>query len=137
MTGMRKVHLKRTKRLHNGHLWVFSNEIHESLKQFSPGSLVQVHDMHDAFIGIGYINPNSLISVRLLTRQQEEIDRDFLEKRISNAVLLRKNLLGERDAYRVIYSEGDYLPGLIADIYGSCLVFSSYLWHGEHAGHCD
>jgi 23S rRNA (cytosine1962-C5)-methyltransferase len=129
MTGMLKIHLKRTKRLHNGHLWVFSNEIHESLKQFSPGSLVQVHDMHDAFIGIGYINPNSLISVRLLTRQQEEIDRDFLEKRIGDAVLLRRNLLGERDAYRVIYSEGDYLPGLIADIYGSCLVLQ-FLTYG-------
>ena len=119
---MQRVHLKRTKRLHAGHLWIFSNEIYERQKIYTAGSLVEVCDMHDAFIGIGYINPNSLISIRLLTHQREDIDRHFLKQRISNALSLRKRVLGDRDAYRVVYSEGDYLPGLIADIYGRCLV---------------
>ncbi len=119
---MQKIRLTRTKRLQRGHLWIFSNEISSDLKQYSPGSLVEVYGMHDEFIGIGYINPNSLIAVRLLTRERREIDRAFLRQRMLAAISLRKRLLGDRDAFRVIYSEGDYLPGLIADIYGDCLV---------------
>jgi 23S rRNA (cytosine1962-C5)-methyltransferase len=78
--------------------------------------------MHDNFLGRGYINPQSLISVRLLTREDEEINRDFFRRRIENAINLRQNLLGKRDAVRLIYSEGDYLPGLIVDRYANCLV---------------
>ena len=129
---MQKVHLKRTKRLHHGHLWIFSNELHDSPKKYAPGSLVDVRDMHDAFIGIGYINANSLISVRLLTKKNESIDRDFLTRRITAAASLRRRLLGDRDAYRVIYSEGDYLPGLIADRYGQCVVLQ-FLTFGMEA----
>jgi 23S rRNA (cytosine1962-C5)-methyltransferase len=78
--------------------------------------------MHDLFLGIGYINPQSLISIRLLTREKEEINREFFQRRINDAFTLRKKLLGERDAFRLIYSEGDYLPGLIVDKYANCLV---------------
>lgn len=119
---VQKVHLKRTRRLLHGHLWIFSNELYENPKTYAPGSLVEVHDMQDVFIGIGYINPNSLISIRLLTHRNECIDKDFLRRRMTAAVSLRKRLLGDRDAFRVIYSEGDYLPGLIADRYGACVV---------------
>ena len=122
VTTIKKVHLKRTKRLLGGHLWVFSNEIHENLRNYEAGSLVEVRDMHDLFLGIGYINPQSLISIRLLTRENKEINREFLQRRINDAVMLRKRLVGKRDACRLIYSEGDYLPGLIADIYSGCLV---------------
>jgi len=126
---MQRVHLKRTKRLHAGHLWVFSNELYENPKQYLPGSLVEVCDMHDGFIGIGYINPRSLIAIRLLAKQKQDIDVQFLKQRISSAIQLRKQLVGERDAYRIIYSEGDYLPGLIADRYGGCLVLQ-FLTYG-------
>ena len=119
---IKKVHLKRTKRLLGGHLWVFSNEIYENTGQFIPGSLVEVCDMHDLFLGIGYINPQSLISIRLLTRAKERIHREFLQNRINDAFELRQRLLGKRDAYRLIYSEGDYLPGLVVDKYANCLV---------------
>ena len=122
VTTIKKVHLKRTKRLLGGHLWVFSNEIYENLKHYAPGTLVEVFDMHDLFLGIGYINPQSLISIRLLTREKEEISREFFQRRINDAFTLRKRLLGERDAFRLIYSEGDYLPGLIVDKYANCLV---------------
>ncbi len=121
-TAIKKVHLKRTKRLLGGHLWVFSNEIHENLKHYAPGTLVEVFDMHELFLGIGYINPQSLISIRLLTREKEEINREFFQRRINDAFTLRKRLLGERDAFRLIYSEGDYLPGLIVDKYANTLV---------------
>ena len=129
---MQIAHLKRTKRLHHGHLWIFSNELYESPKKYIPGSLVDVRDMHDGFIGIGYINPNSLIAVRLLTNKNESIDRDFLTRRVTAAAGLRQRLLGERDAYRIIYSEGDYLPGLIADRYGHCVVLQ-FLTFGMEA----
>ena len=122
MTAIKKVHLKRTKRLLGGHLWIFSNEIYENLKDYAVGTLVEVFDMHELFLGIGYINPQSLISIRLLTREKEEINRGFFQRRINDAFNLRKRLLGERDAFRLIYSEGDYLPGLIVDKYANSLV---------------
>ncbi len=121
-TTIKKVHLRRTKRLLAGHLWVFSNEIYENTGQYSPGSLVEVFDMHEVFLGIGYINPRSLISIRLLTREKEDIQKEFIQRRICDAVKLRERLLGHRDAYRLVYSEGDYLPGLIVDKYANCLV---------------
>ncbi len=126
---MQKVHLKRTKRVLAGHLWVFSNELRESPAGYLPGSLVELYDMKEDFLGIGYINPKSLIAVRLLTREKRVIDASFLEERISNALLLRKRLFGERDSLRLIYSEGDYLPGLIADWYAGCLVLQ-FLTYG-------
>jgi 23S rRNA (cytosine1962-C5)-methyltransferase len=121
-TTIKKVHLKRTKRLLGGHLWVFSNEIYENPKQYSPGSLVEVCDMHEVFLGIGYINPQSLISVRLLTREKEDIQKEFIQRRICDAFKLRERLLGKRDSFRLVYSEGDYLPGLIVDKFSNCLV---------------
>ncbi|MDH4231580.1 MAG: class I SAM-dependent rRNA methyltransferase [Nitrospirota bacterium] len=124
--------MKRTKRLLGGHLWVFSNEIYESVKHYSPGSLVEVCDMHDLFLGTGYINPQSLISVRLLTREKEEIDEKFIRRRIKDAVNLRERLFGKRDAFRLFYSEGDYLPGLIVDKYADCLVLQ-FLTAGAEA----
>lgn len=129
---MQRVHLRRTKRLHSGHLWIFSNELHESPARYAPGSLVEVYDMQEEFLGLGYINPNSLIAIRLLCREKRSIDREFLRQRINAALALRKRLLGEREAYRLIYSEGDYLPGLIADVYGACVVLQ-FLTYGMEA----
>lgn len=126
---MQKVHLTRTKRLHSGHLWIFSNELHESPGNYAPGSHVEVYDMREEFIGIGYINPNSLIAIRLLCREKQAIDSGFIRHRIKAAIALRKRLMGQREACRMVYSEGDYLPGLIADIYGTCVVLQ-FLTYG-------
>jgi len=119
---MQKIHLKRTKRINDGHLWVFSNELHENPKKYASGSLVELYDMKDAFIGAGYINPQSLISVRILSREKVSLDKEFFKGRIKDALKLRERLVGERDAMRLIFSEGDFLPGLIADKYKNCLV---------------
>ncbi len=119
---MQRVHLKRTKRVHGGHLWMFSNEIYENLKGYVPGSLVEIFDRQENFLGMGYINPNSLISIRILSRDRVEINRDFFKRRLHDAFGLRERLFGDRDALRLIYSEGDYLPGLIVDKYGRCVV---------------
>ncbi len=119
---MERVVLKRTGRIQAGHVWIFSNELSTSPKKFEPGSLVEVYDNRSRFIGIGYINPHSLISVRLLTREKEAIDSDFFRRRIIDAMNYRKRFLTNDNSCRVIYSEGDFLPGLIVDKYADCLV---------------
>lgn len=118
---MEKVVLRRPGRILAGHLWIFSNELAVSPKKFEPGSIVEVCDNKNNFIGIGYINPQSLISIRLLTRQKEKITPVFFRKRITDAINYRKRFLPNTDSYRVIFSEGDFLPGLIVDKYAECL----------------
>ncbi|KAF0183699.1 MAG: 23S rRNA (cytosine1962-C5)-methyltransferase [Nitrospirae bacterium] len=118
---MKKVILHRSSRVLAGHPWIFSNEIAGSPKTFEPGSLVEVLDTKDIFLGIGYINPNSLIAVRLLTRQQEPIDKSFFERRIAAALARRKQYVSGRSSYRVIFSESDSLPGLIVDRFGDAI----------------
>jgi 23S rRNA (cytosine1962-C5)-methyltransferase len=122
MKKMEKVFLKRTSRILSGHLWIFSNEITVSPKKFAPGSIVEVYDNKNKFIGIGYINPDSLISIRLLTRKMENIDAAFFHRRITNSLNYREKFLSDYKSCRIIYSEGDLLPGLIVDKYADCLV---------------
>ena len=85
---MRNVILKKNedRRVRAGHLWIFSNEIANSDQEFQPGEIVDIITHGGAFIGRGYINPQSLISVRVLTRNKEQIDRDFFAERIGGAL---------------------------------------------------
>lgn len=93
-----------------------------SPKNYGPGSLVEVYDNKKTFLGIGYINPHSLIAIRLLTREKEDINPDFFRRKIIDAVNYRKRFLSDIDSCRLVFSEGDFLPGLIVDKYGDCLV---------------
>jgi 23S rRNA (cytosine1962-C5)-methyltransferase len=120
---MEIVRLNRTSRILSGHLWVFSNELAASPKDFEPGALVELRDRKDTFLGIGYINPHSLIAVRILTRRKEAVNPDFFRKRIIDALEYRKTFLRDMHSFRAIYSEGDFLPGLIVDKYNDCLSF--------------
>ena len=119
---MEKVILRKTIRVLEGHLWIFSNELLESPKNYEPGSFVGVCDRQNNFMGIGYINPNSLISIRLLTRKKEDIDADFFRRRILDAIDYRKRLCIDNNSCRIVFSEGDLLPGLIVDKYNDCIV---------------
>lgn len=123
---MKTVHLKEkeARRILRGHPWVFSNELTRIDDTVSPGDLVDVLDSSGRFIGRGYMNPHSLIAVRILTRRQEEIDFAFLKKRISVARSLRTGF-GFGESYRAVFSEGDGLPGLIVDKYADTLVVQS------------
>jgi len=118
---MERIKLRTTKRLLAGHLWVFSNELAASPKGFSPGEIVEVHGPRDEFLGVGYINPQSLIAVRVLTREREEPGREFFKRRIIDALQMRERFLKGKNAYRAVYSEGDYLPGLIVDRFDAAL----------------
>lgn len=118
---MEIAYLHRTSRILAGHLWVFSNELTKSPKDFEPGSLVELRDKKETFLGIGYINPSSLIAVRILTHVREEINADFFRKRITSALEYRKRVLPYINSCRLVFSEADFLPGLIVDKYADCL----------------
>lgn len=112
------------RRLKAGHLWIYSNEIDTSkspLKQFQAGELVQVYNDRQQYLGIGYINPNTLLAARLLSNQSEEINEYFFQTRIRQALVLRDRIFA-KPYYRLIYGESDGLPGLIVDRYGDILV---------------
>ncbi|MBI5345136.1 MAG: class I SAM-dependent rRNA methyltransferase, partial [Deltaproteobacteria bacterium] len=113
--------LSRTSRIASGHLWVFSNEIEGTPLAFTPGAIVELRDKKGGYLGKGYVNPRSLIAVRILTREREEINRDFFLKRVKGALEYRRRFISGRDSFRAVYSEGDNLPGLIVDKYGDCL----------------
>ncbi len=113
------------KRILQGHLWVYSNEIdtqHCSLSQYSLGQLVDLEDSRGKFLGRGYINPHTLLCARILTKNPvEDINQMFLVTRIKKALELRQKLFTE-PYYRLIFGESDFLPGLIVDRYHDLLV---------------
>lgn len=110
------------KRIRGGHPWVFSNEIREVQGERVPGGTAEIHDAEGRFIGTGYYNPNSLIAVRLLSRQQVDIDSaPFYRERIDKALRYRRSLYPGLESFRVVYGEGDFLPGLVVDKYGEYL----------------
>lgn len=106
-----------------GHPWIFSGAIADLDTTIAPGSVVAVHDAAGNFVARGYVNPRCAIAARVLTWQDEEIDEAFIERRVRTALELRRTLVrGDTDAYRLINGEGDDLPGVIADVYGSTVV---------------
>jgi len=123
---MRTIKLKKKeeRRVKRGHPWVFSNEIQDLRVDAVPGEIVEVRDVAGGFIGRGYINPRSLIAVRILTRKQEDLDAAFFAAKIAHARDLRVRL-GFGDSFRAVFSEGDGLPGLIVDKYADTLVVQS------------
>ncbi len=105
-----------------GHPWVYSTEVAEIQGDFSPGDIVEVCDSRERFIGRGYINPASQILIRILTRDKnEQIDRNFFLRRIKAAYSYRQKVVKGSNAYRLVYGEADFLPGLIVDKYGDYL----------------
>jgi len=119
-----KLRQKEERRILRGHPWVFSNELLQPVGEFSPGEVVDVLDFSGRFLGRGYINPHTLIAVRILTRKQEEIDSGFFRRKISAARTLR-TMLGFGNSFRAVFSEGDGIPGLIVDKYADTLVVQS------------
>ncbi len=113
------------RRLRVGHAWVFSNEVDTTrtpLKGLTPGQLVNVVDARARSVGTAYVNPNSLIAARLLTRHADAvIDLDWVLRRLTVARDLRDSIYPE-PFYRLVYGESDGLPGLVVDRYDDVLV---------------
>jgi 23S rRNA (cytosine1962-C5)-methyltransferase len=112
------------RRLRAGHLWIYSNEIDtitSPLKHFQPGQEVLVEASDHTKLGIAYVNPHSLISARLLTRDiHATLDLSFFAKKIHSALTLRQHLYS-KPYYRLVFGESDGLPGLVVDRFGSVL----------------
>jgi 23S rRNA (cytosine1962-C5)-methyltransferase len=113
------------RRLQAGHLWIFSNEIDVGatpLTAFAPGDVVQVRSSADRFLGYAYVNPKTLIAARLLGRDPDyPPGKSLLVHRLKVALALRKRFHA-MPFYRLVYGEGDLLPGLVVDRYGDVLV---------------
>lgn len=113
------------RRLRSGHPWLYSNEVdidRSPLKGFLPGQFVQVRTHGNDVVGYGYVNPGTLISVRLLGRGETEVDAAGLVARRLRAALALREQLFDEPYYRLVYGEGDALPGLVVDRHGDVLV---------------
>lgn len=110
-----------------GGAWIYDNEIDNILGTFTNGDIVRVHDFDGYYMGAGFINQNSKIRVRMLTRRQENIDESFLYNRVKAAWDYRKTVMPENDlnCCRIIFGEADWLPGLTVDKYADVLVVES------------
>jgi len=111
------------RRLQAGHLWIFSNEVDTQqtpLTKFKAGELVRVLAHNDRALGLAYVNPQSLISARMLLTWKIP-DVAWLATRIRAALSLRERLY-PNPYYRLVYGESDGLPGLVIDRYGSTCV---------------
>ena len=108
---------KRSRRIEEGHPWVYRSEIQEVKGPCRGGQLVRVCNHAGILLGIGYINDRSEITVRFLSRQDEPIEEDFFRRKLEKAAALRRELDLDSDACRLVYSEADGLPGLVVDSY--------------------
>jgi 23S rRNA (cytosine1962-C5)-methyltransferase len=117
-----RLHRGADRRAKNGHPWVFSNEIDDISGDKIAGEAAEVFSAGGELIGSGYYNPRSLIAVRLLSRNREDIDSaSFYRQRILKALTLRKSLYPDWNTFRAVYGESDRLPGLVVDRYGDYL----------------
>ncbi len=109
----------------SGGAWIFDNEIASMVGSFSNGDLVLVHDFDGYPMGRGFINQNSKIRIRMMSRKPDQvIDREFLRSRVKAAWEYRKKTV-DTSCCRVIFGEADWLPGLVVDKFSDVLVVQS------------
>ncbi len=127
----KKIFLKKGKEssLERFHPWVFSGAVAYADKNIAEGEIVEVYTANKEFIAVGHFQVGS-IAVRVLSFTQQEINHDFWVKRLSAAYQMRKNLgldyTAEHSSFRLVHGEGDFLPGLIVDFYGSTAVMQAH-----------
>lgn len=105
------------KRIRAGHLWIFSNEVKEVRGDPQAGDIVELRDHAGNFLGKGFYHPKSLIALRLLTQDDEDIDFKFFERRILQALQMREKMYPSSGTFRLVHGESDFLPGLVIDKY--------------------
>jgi 23S rRNA (cytosine1962-C5)-methyltransferase len=111
--------------LKSGGMWIFDNEIDVISGEFENGDIVVVHDFDDYYMGSGFINTNSKIRVRIMSRVKgQEINKEFLRIRVQDAWDYRKKTV-DTSSCRVIFGEADFLPGIVIDKFSDVLVVQS------------
>lgn len=120
-------HIKKgeARALKAGGLWIYDNEISGIEGEFENGDIVSVEDFDGYFLGYGFINMNSTIRIRIMSRKKEhEITEEFLERRIRDCWEYRKAVT-DTDSCRLIFGEADFLPGFVVDKFSDVLVVQS------------
>ena len=107
-------------RIRSGHPWVYQSDVEDVAAE--PGAIVEVLGPRQRFLGSAFYSSQSQISLRILTRNEEEVDDAFWRSRIQAAVAFRESLNLNATAYRLVHGEGDLLPSLIVDRYANILV---------------
>lgn len=109
-----------------GNPWIYSDEIENFAGTYDNGDIVEVRNAKGYFVGRGFINDQSRIAVRIMTRDESEaVDRSLIRRRLHQAVAYRRDIMPDAQAYRLIYGESDFLPGLTVDRYGDYYVLQS------------
>ncbi len=108
-----------------GGMWVYDNEIDSIMGSFENGDVVTIHDFDGYFMGYGFINTKSKITIRLLARKKDAVvDAAFMEQRVRDAWEYRKQTI-DTDSCRLIFGEADFLPGIVIDKFSDVLVVES------------
>jgi 23S rRNA (cytosine1962-C5)-methyltransferase len=108
-------------RIRHGHPWIFATQVVKEEGAYEPGDIVQVFSTRREPLGQGYVNPRSMIRVRLLTRHVEDrVNRAFIHERIAKAWAYRQRM-GYTGSCRVVFGEADLLPGLVVDKFNDVL----------------
>jgi len=109
-----------------GHVWIYRDDL-MSAGSAKSGDIVEVTDARGKFLGNAFYGEKSKIALRFLTRNEEVIDDSFFERRIREALDRRRKIMDEGAALRLVYSEADGIPGLIADAYGDWIVLQALI----------
>ena len=120
---MRDVFLKtgREKRVYSRHPWIFRSDIERTDGHVNAGDIVSVRNSRGRFLAKAFYNPQSQISLRIMSYKEEEIGRDFIFRRVHEAIEYRKTF-ADLESCRLIFAESDRLPALIVDSFGGILV---------------
>ena len=112
--------------LKQGGPWIYDNEVESVMGSFEDGDIVLVHDFDGYPMGRGFINRNSKLTVRMMTRDRDtEVDEAFIRMRVENAWEYRKKVMDDISSCRVIFGEADFLPGIVVDKFADVLVVES------------
>jgi 23S rRNA (cytosine1962-C5)-methyltransferase len=117
-------------RLSSGHLWVYRSDVRSA--EASAGDVVRVSDERGRFLGRAFYSDRSQISIRLLTREDIPVDREFFAARIRAAAAYRERVVEDSQAYRLVYGEADQLPSVIVDRYADWLVLQTLSQGADH-----
>src|SRR5260370_25173198 len=132
ITTLPQVRLKISRR--SSHPWIFQKMVDKPAARLPPGTVVDILDRDGQWVGRGFYNGHSRITLRVLTNDPaEKIDREFFARRLERAIAFRRQWLGldaVTDAYRLVHSEGDPLSGLVGHRFGSTLVLEFFAGWG-------
>src|ERR1700722_9770698 len=115
-----KVSRRGANRLKDGHVWVYRSDI-VNASGIAPGSMVTVVDDREKPLGTALYSSASQIAMRMISAEAVKDLSALLRKRIQDAIAYRERFVGDTDAYRIVFSEADFLPGLIVDRYNDLL----------------